>query len=108
MFKTAAFKLLLVIDDCTPLCRKWDFACCGQTCMRSAAPGAAPFCGPACSTVYTGTLDGLQKIARTEGLATLWRGTDVALMMAIPMVMSLDSCPFEIACEFGGLGGWVQ
>ena len=45
-----------------------------------------PFCGPACSTVYTGTLDGLRKIVRTEGAAVLWRGTDVALLMAIPMV----------------------
>lgn len=74
------------IDLNHQLLEKWDFACCGQTCMRTAAPGTPAFCGPACSTVYTGTLDGLRKIARTEGIATLWRGTDVALLMAIPMV----------------------
>lgn len=44
------------------------------------------FCGPACNNMYTGTIDGLRKIARAEGMGVLWRGTDIALMMAIPMV----------------------
>eukprot|EP00887_Chlorella_sp_A99_P001832 scaffold19.g1832.t1 len=69
---------------------KWSFAAC--ECSPPPPPGArgaaaaAPYCGPACSNAYTGTLDGLRKIARAEGAAALWRGTDVALLMAIPMV----------------------
>jgi solute carrier family 25 protein 39/40 len=33
---------------------------------------------------FTSTLDGLQKIARHEGLLTLWRGLSPTLVMAIP------------------------
>jgi solute carrier family 25 protein 39/40 len=60
------------------------------------AAAAAAACGPACtstagstassSRAYTGTIDGLRKIVRQEGMRVLWRGTDVALMMAVPMV----------------------
>jgi solute carrier family 25 protein 39/40 len=32
-------------------------------------------------------LEGLLRIARYEGPAVLWRGTDVSLMVAVPMVM---------------------
>ncbi|KAJ5280445.1 hypothetical protein N7478_005817 [Penicillium angulare] len=33
---------------------------------------------------FTSTLDGLRKIARNEGLSTLWRGLSATLMMGIP------------------------
>jgi len=33
---------------------------------------------------FTSTLDGLKKIARTEGLTTLWRGLSPTLVMSIP------------------------
>ena len=33
---------------------------------------------------YTSTLDGLRKIARNEGLSSLWRGLSPTLVMAIP------------------------
>ena len=33
---------------------------------------------------FTSTMDGLQKIARNEGLRSLWRGLSPTLMMAIP------------------------
>ena len=33
-----------------------------------------------------GTLASMRHIARTEGWSQLWRGTDVALLMAVPMV----------------------
>lgn len=33
---------------------------------------------------FTSTLDGLRKIARNEGLSTLWRGLSPTLMMGIP------------------------
>lgn len=31
-------------------------------------------------------LDGLHKIARHEGLLSLWRGTDAAILMTVPLV----------------------
>ena len=35
-----------------------------------------------CSSV----LDGAQRIVRYEGLRTLWRGTDAAVLMTVPLV----------------------
>ena len=36
--------------------------------------------------IFRGTLDALRKIIRKEGLIALWRGTPVALAMAVPQV----------------------
>jgi len=36
--------------------------------------------------VYGSTLEGMRKIIRQEGARVLWRGTDVSLLMAVPMV----------------------
>lgn len=65
------------------LLEKWNFAGCGPACVRSMNPAAN--CGPACLP-YAGTVDALKRIAQSEGMRSLWRGTDVALLMAIPMV----------------------
>lgn len=40
--------------------------------------------------IYGSTLDGMRKIVRQEGAGVLWRGTDVALLMAVPMVGGFD------------------
>ena len=42
-------------------------------------------CGVDCP-VYGSTLEGMRKIIRQEGARVLWRGTDVSLLMAVPMV----------------------
>lgn len=71
------------------LLEKWNFAGCGPACVRAANPALpAEACGPACAPqpVYRGTLHALRSIAAAEGVASLWRGTNVALMMAVPMV----------------------
>lgn len=42
-------------------------------------------CGMNCP-IYGSTLEGMRKIVRQEGAMVLWRGTDAALLMAVPMV----------------------
>ncbi|KAL4553612.1 hypothetical protein Ndes2526B_g03448 [Nannochloris sp. 'desiccata'] len=71
------------------LLEKWNFAGCGPTCVRITNPALpSNVCGPACEPPlpYKGTYHALRTIARKEGISTLWRGTDIALMMSIPMV----------------------
>ncbi|KAL4856181.1 Mitochondrial carrier protein MTM1 [Chlorella vulgaris] len=82
-----------MMEQSETLLEKWSFATCD--CFRSPTPRQipTPACGPACTNtaatvtpLYRGTIDGLRKIVASEGMRVLWRGTDVALMMAIPMV----------------------
>lgn len=55
--------------------------------LHHGGTGAAP---PGCAVeqtrqrTFTSTLDGLRKIARHEGVATLWRGLSPTLVMAVP------------------------
>ncbi len=38
------------------------------------------------SCLHRSALDGLMRIARNEGPGVLWRGTDLSLLVAVPMV----------------------
>eukprot|EP00884_Botryococcus_braunii_P011475 jgi/Botrbrau1/20328/Bobra.0006s0010.1 len=73
------------------LLEKWAIASCPSTCVAEAGThrgtAAPPLCyaQPDCSR-YVSTMDGFRKIVRREGFSALWKGTDVALLMAIPMV----------------------
>ncbi|KAL8945638.1 MAG: hypothetical protein Q9222_007852 [Ikaeria aurantiellina] len=60
------------------------------TSVESIAPSASASAAADCAVdetrrkTYTSTLDGLRKIARNEGLTSLWRGLSPTLVMAIP------------------------
>ncbi|KAL2922203.1 Mitochondrial carrier protein MTM1 [Bienertia sinuspersici] len=58
---------------------------CSPSCARAGVQGTVSICPPDCFQ-YKGTLDVLYKIARQEGVARLWRGTNAGLALAIPMV----------------------
>lgn len=99
------------IQPATSLLEKWNFASCGTSCVRLSNPALPPTaCGPACEPVtYRGTLHALRTIAATEGLLTLWRGTSVALIMAIPMVGVYLPLYDHLLEEFQlkGMGGYT-
>lgn len=69
-----------------PLLDKWAIAGCPEACPRMISPGTTSArCGVDCP-VYGSTIEGMRKIIRQEGARVLWRGTDVSLLMAVPMV----------------------
>ncbi|KAH8597547.1 mitochondrial carrier domain-containing protein [Bisporella sp. PMI_857] len=73
----------------TACCREVFFAT-NSTEICIAAPKIGPVSVESCAVeetqrkAFTSTLDGLRKIARNEGLTTLWRGLSPTLVMAVP------------------------
>lgn len=59
---------------------------CPPLCPRGHNSALPPFCTTSDCYVFESTMDGMRKIARREGLSTLWRGTNASLLMAVPMV----------------------
>ena len=70
---------------CRPLLHTGEV---GNTIILSAwGPACKPEVGSTVMFPSRSALEGLLRIARHEGPAVLWRGTDVSLMVAVPMVM---------------------
>ena len=73
-------------------CSKFAVVGCPSNCPRLSNSGSRSLrelCMDNCH-IYGSTLDGMRKIVRQEGAGVLWRGTDVALLMAVPMVGGFD------------------
>ena len=79
----------------TPPHSAWQLAGCQAACQRLATASAVPTTLPAaCAAhcyVYDSALDGLVKIVRQEGMHTLWTGTGMSLLMAVPSVGTHDA-----------------
>ncbi|KFK29310.1 hypothetical protein AALP_AA7G116300 [Arabis alpina] len=58
---------------------------CSPSCSRAGVHGTVSLCPPDCFQ-YKGTFDVFTKIIRQEGMPRLWRGTNAALALAVPMV----------------------
>ncbi|KAI9217556.1 mitochondrial carrier domain-containing protein [Blastocladiella britannica] len=52
--------------------------------LNAVVPVAAPLADAAATGGYSGTWDAMAKIARAEGIASLWRGLTPTLAMALP------------------------
>ncbi len=74
---------------CACVCKVLPWADSVVLCSNVAVSGCPPACAhlgnPDCG-LYRSTFDGMRKIARREGVTALWRGTDIAFLMAIPTV----------------------
>ncbi|KAG6003036.1 hypothetical protein E4U21_002424 [Claviceps maximensis] len=86
-------------------------ATCSSTSLPPSPAAAAADCAvhEAQQKTFNSTLDGLRKIARNEGVTTLWRGLSPTLLMTIPANIiyftGYDWLRYNAMSPFSGLSG---